>query len=304
MRDAAQRRAVLHLEDDARERRVRFTGARRERGEQVEQLRHALALQRRARYVWNQFFRIKAFEQQRGELLVGEALRALIEIFFERSVVVLGERLGQRGAVVQRHARGPAPRQLRQLREDGIDIRALAVRLVDEKQRGNPHLRQRAPYNLGLRLHALDRGDGDGGEIHSARRALRLAGKIAVARRVDDVDFRAVPRKEGRGRAHGNPAPPLELREVRVRGAVVYAAQRTHRSGLKEHLLRQRRLARVDVREHAYRQRAARNFIQSSQPLPRGAARRGARVSAPHTPSSARRRRARPRRCRDIRAAP
>ena len=72
-------------------------------------------------------------------------------------------------------------------------IGARPIDLVDDDDRRAAERERLAQHEARLRHRAVERVDDEQHAVHHAQDALDLAAEVGVARRVDDVDLRAVP---------------------------------------------------------------------------------------------------------------
>ena len=85
------------------------------------------------------------------------------------------------------------------------------VDLVDRHDRPQALLQRLGDDELGLRQRAFGGVDQHDGAVHHVQDALDLAAEIGVARRVDDVDARAVPDDRGALGEDGDAALALQV---------------------------------------------------------------------------------------------
>jgi hypothetical protein len=133
------------------------------------------------------------------------------------------------------------------LGDDGVEIGAHAVHLVDEGQPRHAVLVRLSPDGLRLRLHTADCTEHADGTVEHAERSLHLDGEIHVTGRVDDVDLRIMPRTGDRGARDGDAALPFLDHPVGDGVAVVDVAQPVRASGVEKNALGGRGFARIDV---------------------------------------------------------
>ncbi|MNW49171.1 hypothetical protein D3C74_265780 [compost metagenome] len=138
------------------------------------------------------------------------------------------------------------------LSEHRIGIRANAVHLVDEQERGNLQLLKRVPNHFRLRLNAFYRGENQHRAIQHAQRPLHFGQKIDMARRIDQIDLRALPGERRHGRAHRNAALTLHFQRIGKRRAVIHAAQHANPSAFVQNMLCRRCLSGVDMGENPH----------------------------------------------------
>ena len=140
--------------------------------------------------------------------------RAVVDPSREHALVDLGDCLDD-GLVVRRdrfdvgvpsalaHRAGELDDVRRQpaadLRDDGCDVGAGAVDLVDEQRGRDADAPQGAPEHDGLRLHALDRRQHQHRGVENGQRALHLGDEVGVTGRVHEVHGQVVD-VEGRDR--------------------------------------------------------------------------------------------------------
>ena len=135
------------------------------------------------------------------------------------------------------------------LRDDGCDVGAGAVDLVDEQRGRDADAPQGAPDNDGLRLHALDRRQHQHRGVENGQRSLHLGDEVGVTGRVHEVHGQVVD-VEGRDRgADGDAAPALEVHRVGAGRAGVDAAGCVDDARVEEQAFGQAGLTGVDVRD-------------------------------------------------------
>ena len=126
-------------------------------------------------------------------------------------------------------------------------VRALVgpIDLVDHHDRAQPQAQRLAEHELGLRHRALGGIDQQQHAVDHGQDALDLAAEIGVARRVDDVDARALPDHGGAFRQDRDAALALEVVPVqRALGDLLIGAEGP---ALLEQAVDQGGLAVVDV---------------------------------------------------------
>ncbi len=151
---------------------------------QIEQRLHALVLGAFGRGRHPAFFR-RAVEDREVELLVARVERG-------KQVEHLVHHLGR--------------------------PRVRAIHLVDEDDGLETHAQRLRHHEFGLRQRALGGVDQHQRAVHHIEDALDLAAEIGVARRVDDVDTRALPDDRGHLGEDGDAALALEI--VGIHGAL------------------------------------------------------------------------------------
>ena len=124
-------------------------------------------------------------------------------------------------------------------------LRVRAVDLVDDDDRLQPQLQRLGQHELGLRHHRFRRIHQQHHAVDHREDALDLAAEIGVARRVDDVDARAVPFHGGALGQDGDAALALQI--VGIHRALRHVLVLAHRARLLQQLVDQRRLAMVDM---------------------------------------------------------
>ena len=140
-----------------------------------------------------------------------------------------------------------AREQVEDLVQDGVGAPIRPVHLVDGDDRAQALLQRLGDHEFGLRQRALGRIHQHDGAVHHVENALHLAAEVGVARRVDDVDARAVP-VDGRALGQdGDAALALQIIAVhRLRLNLLVLAEG---AGLLEQGIDQRGLAVIDVRD-------------------------------------------------------
>ena len=125
------------------------------------------------------------------------------------------------------------------------------VHLVDKEQGGDLIALQQLPQGLSMALYAVGPADNQNGAVQHLERALHLAGKIHVAR---GVQQRHLHRGQGKDRLLGEDGDaPLPLQGVGIQEGVlmVHPAQLTQGAAEVEHPLRQGGLTRVHMGQYA-----------------------------------------------------
>src|ERR1035441_7473442 len=92
-----------------------------------------------------------------------------------------------------------------------LEVGAVLVHLVHKTDAGNLVLVALSPNRLGLRLHAAHRVEQRNRAVEHEQAALRLGGKVHVARRIDDIDAKVFPCARRGGRGNRNAALLLLL---------------------------------------------------------------------------------------------
>ena len=124
-------------------------------------------------------------------------------------------------------------------------IRARTIDLVDDDDRRAAERERLAQHEARLRHRTVERIDDEQHAIDHAQDALDLAAEVGVARRVDDVDLRALPANGGVLGENGDSA--LALERIGIHHALGDDLILAERAGLAEHLVDERRLAVIDV---------------------------------------------------------
>ena len=128
-----------------------------------------------------------------------------------------------------------------------VRIAAGAIDLVDDEDRAQAQ-RERLPGDEArLRHRPLEGVDQQADAVDHPQHALDLAAEVGVARRVDDVDARPLPRDGGELGEDGDAALALEI--VRVHRAVGDDLAGAELSRLPQEAVDERRLAVIDVRD-------------------------------------------------------
>ena len=129
----------------------------------------------------------------------------------------------------------------------GVEVRARAIHLVDERDARHAVAIRLPPDGLGLRLDACDRVEDGDGAVENAKASLDLHGKVHVPGRIDNVDPIVAPLCGRRRRRDGDPPLLLLGHPVHRRGALVHLTHLVGAAGVVEDPLGRRRLAGVDV---------------------------------------------------------
>ena len=142
-------------------------------------------------------------------------------------------------------------RRRRDRGQDGVQVGADAVDLVDEQQRRHAEPLQRAHQDPGLRLDALDRREHEHRAVEDAQRALDLGDEVGVAGGVDDVDGHVAERERDDGGPDGDAAAALEREGVGLGGPGVDRPGAVDDSGEMQEPLGQCGLTGVDMGQDA-----------------------------------------------------
>ena len=173
-------------------------------------------------------------------------------------VLVLGLQRRRRPALAGRREQGREIELLVARLEGGEQVEDLvmdlvgpgigAVDLVDQHDRAQSEAQRLAQHELGLRQRAFGRVDQQHHAVDHREDALDLAAEIGVARRVDDIDARALPDDRRRLGEDGDATLTLEI--VRVHGALGNLLVVAEGAALFQQAVDQRCLAMVDVRDN------------------------------------------------------
>ena len=145
----------------------------------------------------------------------------------------------------------PRAQALANFVDDGLEVRARAVHLVDERQARHVEVVGLVPHGFRLRLDARDAAKHDHRAVEHAQRPLDLDGEVDVAGRIDKVDVVAAP-FQGRGRrGDGDAALALLRHPVHLRFAVVHFADFVNASGVVQEAFADRGLAGINVRANS-----------------------------------------------------
>ena len=136
---------------------------------------------------------------------------------------------------------------MRQLRP----VRAGLVHLVDEEQRGHIIGLQQPPQGQGMALHAVRAADHQHRAVDHPQGALHLAGKIHVARGIQQGDFHPLPGQHGLLGKNGDAPFPLLGVGIQKRVPVIHPAQLAQLARGVQHGLRKRGFSRVHVGQQA-----------------------------------------------------
>src|SRR5690606_35097202 len=141
------------------------------------------------------------------------------------------------GADRQLHRRDRAAEGLAELLDRALEIRVLAVHLVDEDQPRAPGVGGVAPDQLGAHLDTGGRIAHDHRTLGDAQRRVDLAGKVKIAGRVDQVDLVILPGDRRQGGLDADPALDLVGVVVQDTGAGIDPAETVGQScGVKDDL--------------------------------------------------------------------
>ena len=176
---------------------------------------------------------------------LAEGLHVVAEGLHRDEVDNAAERLA--GADRQHHRHGVCAELALHLVHDGVEVRAHAVHLVDERDLRHLVLLALAPHLLGLRLHAADRAVEGDRAIEDAERTLHLGREVHVSGSVDQGEAVGAPHHARGGGLDRNAALLLLHHEVHRRGALVHLADLVVLARIVKDALGRRRLAAVDV---------------------------------------------------------
>ena len=133
------------------------------------------------------------------------------------------------------------------LLEHGFEVGPFAIELVDERQPRHFVLVRLPPNRFALRLDAFAGTEHHDAAIEHAQAPLDLGREIDVARRIDQIDDDVFPRELHAGRVDRDAALGFLGIVVGRGGAPIDFARAVLRAAGKQHALRHRRLARIDV---------------------------------------------------------
>ena len=168
-----------------------------------------------------------------------------------RYVVYVGDRpaVQRRGVdhrkIELRFGRAELVEEIEGLVHDPVGPRARPVDLVDDDDGLQSQRERLARDEARLRHRAFDRIDQQQHAVDHRQHALDLAAEIGVARRVDDIDMRALVGDRAVLGEDRDAALALEV--VRVHDALDEVLVRGKRAGLAQQLVDQGRFAVVDV---------------------------------------------------------
>ena len=132
-----------------------------------------------------------------------------------------------------------------------VKIGALFIELGDDQQARQVELFGKAPALLGLHFDAADAVNDDQRGIGGAQRALGVKDERGKARRVNEVDLRAVPLDVSQRAMDRSLADNLILIVIGNGAAFVNTAKAGRRTGVKQHRRHQRRFTRMAVTYNA-----------------------------------------------------
>ena len=135
--------------------------------------------------------------------------------------------------------------------DDGVEIGALAVHLIDKGDSGNVVFIRLTPDGFALRFDALARAENDDAAVENAERAFDFRGEIDVSGRVDEIKDVSVPVESYARGVNGNSAFAFFRVKVGDRSSRVDHADLMNELRVEEHLLGNGRLARVDMGDNA-----------------------------------------------------
>ena len=252
----------LDLEDGARRRAVGVTlGGGQQLRDAAHEHVHAGAGDGRAEEHGMDDAALRLRRKLRAKPVVGDAL--VLDVRVEDRLVALGKHLGEPiaklGAARGSHRDDRRRQPLRDRLRDPFAVRSATVRLVHEQQRRDAQPLQRPHEQRRLRLHAFDCGDHEHGAVEHAQHALHLGDEVRVAGRVDQVDGDVVDRERDDRRLDGDPALPFQRERVRLRAAVVDAADLVDDAGRVQQPLCERCLTGVYMRQDSQVERSSKH---------------------------------------------
>jgi hypothetical protein len=143
----------------------------------------------------------------------------------------------------KRHREHPRAVMIPRLLQNRIEIRALAVELIDHQKRGMSYSAAAAQTSSAPGFHAIHAADHDHRRVRHAQRAERLADEIRRPRAVDDVQLAAQPFL-GQHRGVDRLVVLLLVRmEIRDRVALLDRPRAADFSGAHQHRLTEQRLS-------------------------------------------------------------
>ncbi len=253
------RRSPLDLEDRAGERPRRIApGGRKQVLDAFDQLRHPGARDGRTEEHRMRPGTPGLLQKCGVQPVVGHRV---LHVRGQQLVVVFGEdveqppREGGVVGVVRSDVRGPRADPVRpphgndrrgqpagQRLECAAVLRAAAVDLVDEHERGDAQPPQGPHQHACLRLHALHGRHDQHRTVEHTQHPLHLGDEVRVTRGVDQVDGDVVQREGDDGRLDGDAALPLQRERVGQGAAVVDAADFVDHPGRVQEPLGEARL--------------------------------------------------------------
>ena len=134
--------------------------------------------------------------------------------------------------------------------EDLLNARVGSVDFIDHDNSGKFGLERLHENVSRLRKRAFARVNQQENTVHHFQRALDLTAKVAVTRRVDDVDLDAVVPDSGSLRQ--NRDSPLALQLIGIHHALHQLFVGSENSALPQHRVHERRLAMINVSDNGY----------------------------------------------------
>src|SRR5205814_2136837 len=131
--------------------------------------------------------------------------------------------------------------------DDGHEVRADAIHLVDEGDARHAVFVGLSPHRFGLRLDSADRAENADGAIQNAQRAFDFYREVDVAGRVDDVDAAVSPERSRGSRGDGDAALLLLDHPVHRGSPLVYLADLVRDPRVIEDALGRGRLPGINV---------------------------------------------------------
>ena len=129
-------------------------------------------------------------------------------------------------------------------------VGANLVHLVDKAKTGDAVFLSLSPHSLALRLHPFAAVENHQGPVKHSQRPFDLGRKINMPRRINQINFGALPRESCRRRSNGNPSFLLLLQIVHHRRAFVHLAHFVGLAGIIKNPLRHRRLPGVNMSDN------------------------------------------------------
>ena len=210
----------------------------------VQQLVHALVLERRAGKAGKQLSLCDQ-PRKRGSRKLTRLKKLLERCLVQRGSVLLNGAARQQFVGIQAALGKTLPKLCQQNIAAGI----LQIDFVDEDERRNVIARKQAPQGFGVPLHAIVGTHNQNRVVERTQCALRLGRKIDMPRCIHEHDVGIAMVEHGLRREDRNATLTLDRVRVQMRIAIVHAAALANATRVEQHGLGQRGLAGIDMRQ-------------------------------------------------------
>ena len=210
----------------------------------VQQLVHALVLERRAGKTWKELA-LGNHARQRCDRKLTRLKKLLERRLVQRSSVLLNGAARQQFVGIQAALGKTLPKLCQQDIAAGI----LQINFVDIDKRRDVITCKQTPQGFGMTLYAIVGTHNQNRVVERAQRALRLGRKIDMPRRIHEHDVGIAMVEHGLRREDRNATLTLDRVRVQMRIAIVHAAALANATRVEQHGLGQRGLAGIDMRQ-------------------------------------------------------